>query len=104
MPNFSDTFIGNKIRLCASCCQEQRIDVPMKKHIESLGWMISDGLCVRHFKKTFKTAGFDDDRIQKMVDDKLKNTDNKPPRDLSESENQLLVEWLKNPTPFKEKS
>lgn len=103
MADFSDTFINNTIRLCASCCQEQGIDTAAKKHVESLGWMITDSLCIRHFKRTFKLAGFSDEKIDKMVKDSQEKSKNPPIRDLSENENKILVDWLKEPKPYQKR-
>lgn len=97
--NFKDLFIlepnQSAVRLCSSCNKDINLDI---KRLNDAGWKVSHGLCERHIEQMYKMAGFNDQQIKASV----KKAESAPDfkghaRDLSDSKNKPLVDWLKNP-------
>ena len=93
MLEFTSTFQKDTLHLCSSCEQEQGID---QSPLKDLGWKLSHGLCRRHSRKFLQMAGLSPDKIDASMEKLSKNKS--PIADLFAPENQILTNWLKNPT------
>ena len=94
---------------CQECEKEHGINQLAIKQLS--GCTISHKTCIRHIPKilslyTGKKPGQPvyDEMVQKHVNQSIsRSTQNKwqgEPRDLSRPENQLILNWFKNPTPL----